>query len=159
MPQLVVTSILDAKYKDDLEHLLFFNENQARASEGVSHVVERYGAPRIVIENDRLRVALSSSLEPQTLFAITPSEGGIRPVGVVVYTREEDQLVVLFVAVDGQYTSRGNKGHRMVFVRMINELKALALRVRGIASLLVYMGRPKPTRIRLQREPAPTDDA
>ncbi len=151
MSELVVTSTLGAEHRDELERLLFFNENQERASEGVTHVVNRYGAPKIQVHQERLRVGLDSEAQPQTLYAIAQSEGGVRPVGVVVYIREEDQLVVLFVAVDGQYASRGAKGNRQVFSRMIGAVKSNALRVRGINAVLVYMGRSTPTRIKLRR--------
>ncbi|MEM9454034.1 MAG: hypothetical protein AAGF11_07635 [Myxococcota bacterium] len=156
MADLVFTSILGAEHRDDLERLLFFNENQARASDGVSFVVERYGTPRIQSDNERLHVALDSSVQTQTLFVITRVRGEIRPIGVVVYTREADTLVVLFVAVDSEFSGRGIRGHGMVLVRMIGEIKAIARRVRGISRVLVYMGRATPTRITIRRESAET---
>jgi len=152
MSKLAVTSVLGAPHRDALERVFFFNENQARAQEGVTYVVNRYGAPRIVVTDDeRLRIDLDSSVQPQSLFAVVPAEEGVRPVGVVVFTREEERLVVLFVAIDGDYTKRGSKGDYRVLPQLIDALKAIALRVRGITSLLVYLGRPTPTRIKLRR--------
>ncbi|MCA9705053.1 MAG: hypothetical protein KDK70_04280 [Myxococcales bacterium] len=152
MAELVFTSFLGASHREDLERLLFFNENQSRASEGVAVVVQRYGTPRIVVEDDRLRIELSSSFSPQALYVVTRVRGTYRPVGVVVYTREDDALVVLFVAVDGELSGRGIKGHGMLLVRMIREVEAIARRVRGIGRVLVYTGRAEPTRIVVPRE-------
>lgn len=151
MANLVFTSILGAEHRDNLERLLFFNENQARTYDGVSFVVKRYGTPRIQTDNKRLCIALDSSVQTQSLFTITRVRGEIRPVGVVVYTREADTLVVLFVAVDSEFSGRGVRGHGMVLVRMIGEVKAIARRVRGISRVLVYMGRATPTCITIRR--------
>lgn len=151
MADLVFTSILGASHRDDLERLLFFNENQARASDGVTFVVERYGTPRIHVEEDRLRVVLDSSVETQSLFVITRIRGEFRPIGVIVYTREDDELIVLFVAVDSDYSGRRIRGHGMLLMRMINQIKTIAMRVRGISRVLVYMGRATPTRINIRR--------
>lgn len=151
MAELVFTSILGASHRDDLERLLFFNENQARTSDGVSFVVQRYGTPRIQTQDNRLRIALGSSVEVQSLFVVARTRGDFRPIGVVVYTREDDALVVLFVAVDGDFSGRGIRGQGMVLVRMINQVKAIAQRVRGISKVLVYMGRATPTRITIRR--------
>lgn len=155
MAELVFTSSLGTAHRDDLERLLFFNENQERASEGVSFVVQRYGTPRIQVVDERLRIGLDSKVDPQSLFVVTRVRGEARPIGVMVYTREKQSLVVLFVVVDGNYSSRVIKGQGMLLVRMIREIKAIAARVRGISTVLVYMGRPTPTRINIRRPPPP----
>ncbi|MEM6993418.1 MAG: hypothetical protein AAF721_23090 [Myxococcota bacterium] len=149
------TSVLGLQCRDALERLLFFNDNQARASEGVSAVVRRYGSPRIGVEEGRLRVGLGEHVAAQSLYVVIPTGTGIRPIGALVYTREDDKLVVLFVAVDGEYASRGPRSHTMLLSKMVGELKRLATRVRGIAALEVYLGRPTPTRIAIRRPSTP----
>jgi len=59
--------------------------------------------------------------------------------------------VVLFVAVDEQYSSRGSNAGRMLLLAILDELKSIARRVRGIATLRVYLGRRDPTRINIDR--------
>lgn len=151
MSELVFTSSLGAECRDELERLLFFNDNQARASEGVAAVVRQFGTPRVTVEGTRLRVGLGSHVAAQSLYVLLPGSGRNRLIGAVVYTRRDDTLLVLFVAVDGQYSSRGERRGRMLLVRMIAELKCLASRIRGISAMLVYLGRPTPTRITIVR--------
>jgi hypothetical protein len=146
MPEIMFISTLGAEHKDELERLLFFNGNQAKVSEAVSLVAERYGVPRIQVVDERLWIGLESA-QAQTLFAVRRTGNVVEPVGVVVYTREEDALVVLFLAVHEHYASRGPKADRRLLMRMTHELKAIARRVKGVGSVVLFVGRSTPTRI------------
>lgn len=156
MPQIVYSSSLDEAHRDEVEQILFFNAHQGRTSEAVTFVAERYGVPRVATDDDgRLRVGLASSVQTQTLFALLREgerEGARdRAVGVVVYTREDDAFVILFVAVHEEFSSRGARAGLRVLLQMTNEIKAIARRVKGVDSLLVYLGRTTPTRVRVGR--------
>lgn len=155
MSEILYASSLSAAHRQEVEEILFFNANQGRTSETVAFVAERYGLPRVMVDEERLRVELASAVEAQTLFAILREGGRDRPVGVVVYTREDDAFVVLFVAVHEEFSSRGARAGRKVLLHMTNEVKAIARRVKGVDSLLVYLGRTTPTRIRVSRGPTP----
>ncbi len=151
MSEIVFTSSLGLEHRDELERLLFFNDNQSRASEGVMFVARRYGLPRISANAERLRVELDSEVQTQTLFAVHRTTRGDGPIGVVVYTREEDAFVVLFVALHEEFSIGGAMADRMLLVRMKDEVAAIARRVRGISTLVMYTGRPRPIRIALHR--------
>ncbi len=58
-------------------------------------------------------------------------------------------LLVLFVAVHESYSHRGERGESMLLVQIVKELRRIAKRVRGIDTLVLYVGRPEPTRIRV----------
>ena len=146
------TSVLGPEHKQELERLLFFNDNQARVSEAVILVAERYGPPRVQVVSERLRVGLEAA-QAQALFAVRPTESGVEPVGVMVYTREDDALVVLYLAVHEHYTSRGPRADERLLMRMTSELRAIARRVKGISSLVMFVGRSTPTRISIARAP------
>ena len=150
MSEIAFTSVLGPEHKQELERLLFFNDNQAKVSEAVVRIAERYGTPRVHVAGERLRVGLESA-QPQTLFAVRPAGGGVEPVGVMVYTREEDALVVLFLAVHEHYASRGPKADQRLLMRMTAELRTIARRVKGITSLVLFVGRSGPTRITIAR--------
>lgn len=151
MPHIIYRSRLAAEHREAVEHILFFNANQNRATESVSFVAERYGLPKVYTRDDDeyVRVKLASDIEAQTLFAMLSDGRSERPVGVVVYTRENDAFVVLFVAVHEEFCSRGPGANRKVLLHMTNEVKAIARRVKGVDSLLVYLGRRTPTRVRV----------
>lgn len=150
MPELTFTSSLSAVHRDDVERLLFFNPNQARVAASVLVVVKRYGVPRLRVQADRVSIAVEPH-EPQTLFVVERDAGEQYPVGLAVYLREGDKLVVLFVAVDETYVGRGQHGDVGLLRRIVDELGAIAGRVRGVATLEVYFGRATPTRIPVKR--------
>ena len=157
MSEISFTSVLGREHKQELERLLFFNGNQAKVSGEVMLIAERYGAPRVQIVAEQLRVGLESA-QAQTLFAVRRTAAGVEPVGVMVYTREEDALVVLFLAVHEHYASRGPKADQRLLMRMTTELRGIARRVKGIASLVLFVGRAAPTRIAIAREPGKAVD-
>jgi hypothetical protein len=148
MSELVFTSRLAPEHKGELERLLFFNANQGKVVQGVALIAQRYGIPRIQTVDDRLRVVLGGELELQALYVLDRLGA---PIGVMAYTREDDELVVLFVAVDEQHASGGSNGRRMLLVKMLRELQHIARRVRGIVALQVFLGRAEPTRIAIAR--------
>lgn len=150
MPEFAFTSSLALEHRDEVERLMFFNDNQAKVIGGVEVVTEKYGMPRLRVIADRLRVVLEPHA-PQTLFAVVHDGEVIHPVGAAVYVREAGALVVLFLAVHEAYTSRGEHGQLGLLRRLIGELEGIGRRVRGIDTLAVYFGRPTPTRLAIKR--------
>jgi len=151
MSELAFTSVLGGEHKQELERLLFFNDNQLKVSDAVMVVARRYGTPRVQVVSERLRVGLDS-VQPQTLFAVRRSASKVEPVGVMVYTRENDALVVLFLAVHEDYASRGPKANQRLLMRMTGELRGIARQVKGITSVVLFVGRSTPTRIAISRD-------
>jgi hypothetical protein len=154
MAEIAFTSALGQEHKGELERLLVFNDNQARLSDAVMLVAGRYGAPRVQVVAERLRVGLEST-PVQTLFAVRRTASGPVPVGVMVYTREDDALVVLFLAVHEHYSSRGPEARHRLLLRMTSELRGIARRVKGIGAVVLFVGRSTPTRLAVPRDPPP----
>jgi hypothetical protein len=157
MSEIAFTSVLGREHKQELERLLFFNDNQRKVTESVATVARRYGVPRIHVVAERLRVALES-VDAQTLFAVRRARtGAVEPVGVTVYTREDDALVVLVVAVHEDFAARGPMADERLLLRMTDEVRGIARRVRGVRSVLVFIGRPTPMRLPVDRSPGRPD--
>lgn len=148
MSEIVLTSTLDHEHKGEIERLLFFNRNQSKISSSIALIAGRYGAPRISVAGAHLRIELDSVV-PQTLFAVHQTPPAVRPVGVVVYTREEDAFVMLFVAVHEDFTARGPMSGHGLMLRMTEGLRAIGRRVKGVRSLVMFLGRPTPVRLPL----------
>ncbi|MEM7158014.1 MAG: hypothetical protein AAF799_34550 [Myxococcota bacterium] len=151
MSKLVYMSTLNQDHRDALEQILFFNANQSRSSAAVELVAKLYGVPRIQLVGDRLSVDLASTTQSQTLFAVMRKGAVDHPAGVAVFTREDDAFVVLFVAVHEKFSSRGKQAKARVLMHMTNEVKAIARRVKGVSCLRVYLGRPEPIRLRVDK--------
>src|SRR5262245_65306803 len=83
-----------------LERLVFFNSCQGRVSDCIADAIEKFGAPEIVADRDRLRIYMKGMPDVQSLFALDKAG---RPVGVAVYTRQDVEHVT--VMRSEEYTS------------------------------------------------------
>jgi hypothetical protein len=144
MSQVTFTSVLERRYRRELERLLFLNPGQHRVRSAILEAVEQYGLPRVVEEHGRLRVRLDSGREVQTLFAIGHS--GLRPrlAGVMVYTRLETHIILLLhIAVAGDYASQGVYGRQRVALQLVDRLRKIARQVKGLRSIRLMLGNGK----------------
>ncbi len=138
MGEIIFTSMLDRTYQPELERLLFFNANQEKVSASVLLAVERYGIPRVAVIDGRLWVTFNSAVQAQSLFVIEQLETTAQLVGVAVYTREGDTLVLLFVAVREDRSLRGIKVNEMLYFRILDEVRRIGRHVKGIASITLF---------------------
>ena len=82
MSKIEFKSHVPVAQKRALEALLFFNSCQERVSACIADAIEKFGAPEIVADRDRLRIHVKGLPDVQSLFAIDTETG--RPVGVAV---------------------------------------------------------------------------
>ena len=61
---------------------------------------------------------------------------------MVVYTREDNVLAVLFLAVHEDYAHGGVKAAENLFFSILNEVRGIARRIKGISSLKLYLANP-----------------
>lgn len=130
----VFRSILDQSYKDELERLLFFNQNQDRFRSDVLLLIQRYGMAHVETIDGRIRVVLESAPEPQTLYMLERSNGHDQLVGVMVYLRENDSLSLVIAAAHEDYVSIP------LMWTMIDVLRDIARQVKGVSSVTIYPG-------------------
>jgi hypothetical protein len=140
--EFIFTSFLDCGHRESLEQMLFHNENQPKVSEGALGMIERYETPRISDVRNRLWITFDSGAEAQSLFVF--EETGRKPhlVGVVVYTRENDVLAVVLLAVDESYAHGGTRADRKLFLVVLKEILGIARRIKGISSVKLYLTNP-----------------
>ena len=143
MPTTVFTSVLSPSHKEDLERLLFFNQNQDKVLTEVPLLIQRYGMAHVRVLNDRLHVVLDSSPEPQTLFVLEQSDGPDRLVGVMAYLREGSTLSLVIAAVREDYAGARTDREERLITKMVDVLCDVARRVKGIASVTVFPGTPR----------------
>jgi hypothetical protein len=155
MCELFFTSNLDRTYRDVLEQMFCYNTNQAKIHDAILYAVERYGTPRVSLLKDRLWVTFESGIEAQSLFVMERSENKAELVGVLVYTRENDTLAVIFMAVREDYAHGGDRDDRMLLLRMVDEVRSMARRVKGITSITMFFRGP--VTVRIQRRVANSD--
>ena len=68
-------SYVSVAQRSALERLIFFNSCQGRVSDCIADAIEKFGAPEIVADRDRLRIYMKGTPDVQSLFAIDPATG------------------------------------------------------------------------------------
>jgi hypothetical protein len=141
MNPITFTSVLERKQRRELEKLLFLNPGQHRVRSAIIEAVEKYGIPRVIQEQGRLRVKVDSGREVQTLFAIGYS--GLRSslAGVMVFTRLDVEIILLMhMAVAKDYASGGQFGRQMLALLMVEKLREIAGQVKGVRAVRLILG-------------------
>ena len=135
------TSVYGAKHRRELEELLFLNPRQHIVRAAIVEGIEKYGVPKIVVEDDRLRVKLDSVHEVQTIFAVASSLFRARLAGVMIYTRiDPETILLLHLAVAPEFSSHGRQRKQMLALRFVEQLRGIAARVKGVRHVRVMLG-------------------
>ena len=133
-----ISSVLPAEYLEDLEALLFFNMQQALARTEIMESLDTYGAPRISVDGDLLRVTVGTLPDVQVLFALADTGEGYELAGVVLYFRTDiENILVLHIAVTEQFSSVGSNAAAMLVVRLLHAVRGAARQLKGVRSITV----------------------
>ena len=120
--------------REAVEALFFFNPRQPLLRSAISATVERTGVPRIVELDGRVWIDVPSHAM-QCLFAC---DSTLEPVGVVLYDRPSlDILSVSHLAVDPAYSSGGGNGGGGLGLLLIERVREIARRIKGITRIQV----------------------
>jgi len=154
MGRIRISSTLPVSYRPELERVVFFNPEQNQVRVPLVASVQRYGVPETVESGMYLRFKVRAFGEVQSLFAFDDGEGIPRLAGVVMFTRESAQsMLIVHIAIHQDYTYRGVNANAGVTAQLLNAVCELSLRVRGVETLRMLY--PHHTRLVL-REPRPT---
>lgn len=142
MSNICFTSVLDRCYRSSLEELLFFNPNQHKLSRESLAVIEWYGTPRILVKCNKLRIVCDGFV-PQTLYALDVSNKLQSLVGVVVYTREQESLIILHIAIRKDHTQKDNPDAKPLLMDIINKVRDIGRHIIGIKLIMIFPGTSK----------------
>jgi|GEM_PF-455735 len=135
-------SNLPAAYRESLEHLLFFNPQQARRLRKIAEVIEATGVPKILQEGEHLRILIDSNQECQAIFALARQGDNELLVGVVIFVRhQEDRLLILHLAVDELFTMHGANAAELLTFRLIDHVRRFGSHMKGIRFVELVYGR------------------
>lgn len=125
-------SAVDAQMWKDVEALFYFHPRQGELIGSIRSSVEAHGSPEILRRGGRIYVGIPKN-DAQCLFACHPARRPGVPVGVVLYLRTAPELLrILHVAVAPPYELDGPLGQRQLALRLVNEVRALARRIKGV---------------------------
>jgi hypothetical protein len=129
-------SYVSVAQRSSLERLIFFNSCQDRVSDCIADAIEKFGAPEIVADRDRLRIYMKGTPDVQSLFALD-REG--RPVGVAVYTRQDvEHVTVMHLSIDAEYASGGTRSGEQLLLRLLREVRRSTRRVKGVRRVELF---------------------
>ena len=127
------TSVLPVSRRDELERLLFFNENQHKVEASLLDALRRYGAPRMTFDDGCIRFVVPKLPAVQTLYALDDADVPPTLAAVAIYTREDfETLAVLFFAIHERYAGGALHEGEMLSARLMDLLRASAARTRGV---------------------------
>lgn len=130
-------SHVPATQRTALEALLFFNSCQGRVSACIADAIEKFGAPEIVADRDRLRIHMKDMPDVQSLFAIDVRTG--RPVGVAVYARQNvEHVTVMHLGISAEFASGGPRANEQLLLKLLREIRRSTRRVKGVRRLELY---------------------
>ena len=132
-------------HRAKLERLLFFNGCQSRVAAAIVDAIDKFGPPEIHDEGGWLRVRVAGLPDVQSLFALDPASG--EPLGVAVYTRPDlEHISVVHVGLAEEYCTGGERESVNLLLKLIQEIRRSARRVKGVRRLSVHYGsqRPRP---------------
>ncbi len=119
--------------------------------DGIRAVSKTYGLPKLVAEDESLHMTVSKGVSVQTLFVTSRGPSGTGPVGAIVFTREENALVALYMAVHEDFSATGKFAGEKLMIKMLKELQGIARRVRGVDALHLYLGGESPIKKSIRR--------
>jgi hypothetical protein len=126
-----LTSTLAARYRHDLEELMFFNPLQQNAHGAVLDAIDRFGIPEIGDVRGELRIMVGHQ-DVQALFALAEADGKLELAGVVLYLRTDPaNVTVLHVAVKQRFSAVGADADAMLALRLINAVCDSVRRLKG----------------------------
>lgn len=148
MSKIVFSSVLNSAYYDDLEKLMFFNPQQEKVRNEVISAVERYGQPKIYRDGDRLRIGVGSFSMVQALFALNGQKADRQLLGMIAYMRENpDNMAILHIVVREDYSAVGIHGNEMLLMHLIDRVREIAAKIKGISCVTLAYKSEKITKI------------
>lgn len=144
--QIRVTSLLDSRFHDALEALLFFNPQQGNWRRRIVASVEKYGNPMLVERHGGLRIEMPGAPDSQTLYALAESSRFAELAGLLSFNRNNDsEFEILHLAVRFEYTIAGGMDENSVAFLLVRELRHIARQVKGIQAIRLPYQRGKAT--------------
>jgi hypothetical protein len=137
------TSRIAAEHRSSLERLLFFNGCQNRVANGIVDAIDKFGPPEIHADSGWLRVQVAGLTDVQSLFVVDEATG--EPFGVAVYTRPDlEHITVLHIGLGEEYCAGGDRESLNLLLRLMQEIRRSAKRVKGVRRLSVHYGTQRP---------------
>ncbi len=148
--EIIFSSRIGKEYKDNLEELLFFNPQQIKIQSKLIEIIEKYGSPKILVEDNFLHVIIEGLQDVQTLYAFAKESDTNYLVGVMIYLRINTEVIlVLHLGVSESFSNVGEHSNQMLVAKLLLRLKEIAKKIKGIESIEVLYGQGEIQKIKV----------
>lgn len=138
----------------ELEELLYLNSRQHLLVTEIERAVERFGQPVIMECGSDLEVKVTKDPNAQVLYSVARVGLFETLAGLMIYTRTNFRtLSLIHIAVHERFCFPNNSssGERVCFL-LIDELRSIAKRIRGIERIEMLYGRSGANFLAVKRE-------
>lgn len=133
---MTISSQLGINHLDELQQLLYFNQQQSSMLDGIVRSIDQYGRPTVYSEDELLRIEVGELSGVQALYALDRSNPASRLVGVMVYARPSlERLVLLHIGVSEDYSAFGENADAKLVVKLVLRLRKIARSIKGVTSV------------------------
>jgi hypothetical protein len=128
----VLAPSISIQASEELQDVFFFNSNQKRYTKKIVKTIDKYGKPKLVVENNKITIRLDSeSLNQQTLFVLDKSNNNLL-IGVLLYVKENDTINIIHLALNEAHQKYLNKYGYSVFNLIINQFAKMLRNIKDI---------------------------
>jgi len=128
----VLAPSISIQASEELQDVFFFNSNQKRYTKKIVKTIDKYGKPKLVVENNQITIRLDSeSLNQQTLFVLDKSNNNLL-IGVLLYVKENDTINIIHLALNEAHQKYLNKYGYSVFNLIINQFAKMLRNIKDI---------------------------
>lgn len=128
----VLAPSISIQAAEELQDVFFFNSNQKRYRTKIVKTINKYGKPKVVVENNQITIRLDSdNLNQQTLFVVDKSNNNLL-IGVLLYVKENDTINIIHLALNEVHQEYLNKYGYSVFNLIINQFAKMLRNIKDI---------------------------
>lgn len=128
----VLAPSISIQANEELQDVFFFNSNQKRYRTKIVKTIDKYGKPKVVVENNQITIRLDSdNLNQQTLFVIDKSKNNML-IGVLLYVKENDTINIIHLALNEAHQKYLNNNGYSVFNLIINQFAIMLRNIKDI---------------------------
>lgn len=127
-------SSLSISFKDELEQLFFFNEEQSVVYTKIEKALAIYGNPRIIRENNKVRIGLEKMEDCQNL--MLSDKEALKLLGIIIHSRiAYKEVEIIHIAINKNFEKTD------ILEIMIQEIIRIYKRIKGIEHIkITYTG-------------------
>ena len=136
MNEIFFSSTISKQNFKDIERMFFFNLQQSRHLKGINEVVEKFGIPKIVVNEEELKFSLSKLNDCQTIFALDSQSADANVLGLIIFYRSnQENIKIIHIAVEEDCSLKGDYAKEFVTIRLIEKLRQDGGKIKGVNSI------------------------